>query len=93
MLHFSGNVTGNYSLFSLPDPDFDSSFVPAFFNDIDQIFGNNTELKNKSIALCGEKNFQCLFDYALTGDRQAVMESQSSLKDFEAEEKTLRKFF
>jgi len=86
------SVNGSNSLFSLPDPDFDPSFVPVFFDDINRIFGNNTELKNKSIALCGEKNFQCLFDYALTGDRQAVMESQSSLKDFEAEEKILRTF-
>ena len=74
---------------SIPDPEFNASFVPGFFDDIDKMFGNNTELKTKSIALCGATNFICLFDYALTGDEQSVTESQSSLQSFEAEKKAI----
>ena len=90
-LSLSGNVPANDSFFSIPDRDFEASFVPAFFDNIDKTFGNNTELKKKALAICGEGNIQCLFDYALTADSQAVTESQSSLKEFEAEEKVLRK--
>ena len=88
---FSGNVAGNYSLFSIPDPDFDSSFVPAFLDSVDQLFGNNTELRSKAEAVCGASNFQCLFDYTLTADAQAVSESQASLQEFQTEERILSK--
>ena len=87
---FSGNVTGNDSLFTLSDPGFDPSFVPLFFDDIRQIFGNNSALEKAAKAVCGDSNFQCLFDYALTADKQAVTESQASIKEFETEEKILR---
>ena len=90
LLRFSGNVTGNDSLFSLSDPGFNPSFVPIFFDDIKQIFGNNTDLEATAKAICGDSNFQCLFDYALTADRQAVTESQASVKEFETEERILR---
>ena len=89
MIIFSGNITGNSSFFSIPDPDFNASFVPTFFDNIDQIFGNDTALKSKAIEVCKSQSFQCLFDYALTADSQAVTESQSSLQEFETEERIL----
>ncbi len=88
---FSGETTGNNSLFTLPDPDYDASFVPLFFDDIDALFGNNTALKKKAEDLCGKKQFECLFDVALTADTQAAAESKSSQQDFESEKKTLSK--
>ena len=93
-IHFcicAGNVTENTTLFSLPNVDYDPSFVPKFYDSIDDLFGNNTELRQQAISLCGPTKFHCLFDYALTSDAQAVSESQSSLNDFEAEEKQLSK--
>ena len=83
-------MTGNHSLFSISDPDVDPSFVPVFFDSVNELFGNNTELKQKAEAACGSSNFQCLFDYTLTADSQAVAESQSSLQEFETEERILR---
>ena len=92
LLSFLGNVTDTSTLFSLSDPDYDSTFVPLFYDNIDTLFGNNTELRNKSIAVCGGyTNFQCLFDYVMTADSQAVSESQSSLSEFETEQKQLSK--
>ena len=88
-----GNVTLNGSLFSLEDPDFDSSFVPGFYDTIDDLFGNNTVLKQNAIEICGgTSSFICLFDVALTGDRTSSTESQSSLEAFETEKKTLGMF-
>ena len=88
---FLGNVTENGTLFSLSDVDYDPSFVPLFYDNIDALFGNNTELRQQSISLCGSTNFQCLFDYVLTADSQAVKESQKSLTDFDTEQKQLSK--
>ena len=85
-----GNVTGNGSLFTKYDPDFDPSFVPTFFDDKKQVFGNNTQLKADAVAVCGSSNFQCLFDFALTADKQMVIESQTSLQEFETEQRVLR---
>ena len=91
-LLFSGNITKSDSLFTLPDPDFDPSFVPFFMDSVDQLFGNNTKLRSEAIKLCGSTtNFICLFDFVLTADTKAVKESQSALTTFETEEKVLRK--
>ena len=90
--YFPGNVTSNDSLFSLSDPEYNASFVPVFFDNVDQLFGNDTELQRNAEAACGSSNFQCLFDYVLTADSQAVKESQTSLQEFQTEEKILSKF-
>ena len=87
-----GNVTGSASLFSIVDLDYNASFVPLFYDNLDTLFGNDTELRQKAIALCGSNNFQCMFDYVLTSDSQQVQESQTSLSTFETEQKQLRKY-
>lgn len=84
-------MTGNSSLFSIPDSEYDSSFVPLFYDNTADLFGNNTELKQQAELTCGSSSFQCLFDYVLTADTKAVTESQSSLQEFQTEEKILRK--
>ena len=94
LLSFLGNVTENHTLFSISYPDYDPTFVPLFSDNIDTLFGNNTNLRNQALSLCGgTSNLQCLFDFALTADSQAVSESQSSLSEFETEQKKLSKYF
>ena len=67
--------------------------MPLFFDDIDTLFGNKTEIRQQAISVCGgSTNFQCLFDYVMTADSQAVRESQLSLMDYEREQKQLSKF-
>ena len=86
-----GNVTSDESLFSLPFLEANDSFVPLFYDNIEELFGNNTQLKSEAETVCGANNFVCLFDYVLTKDTKAVTESQSSLKVFEEDEKILSK--
>ena len=92
--YFPGNVTGNNSLFTLPDVDYDPSFVPSFFDDISALFGNNTALRESAIKLCGNTtaNFTCLFDMSLTADLQAVQNTQTSLQTLETQAKILSKY-
>ncbi len=87
----SGEVTGNNSLFTMADPEYNSSFVPLFFESIEKLFGNNTALKEKALTVCSATDVTCLFDVALTGDTQAAAESQSSERDYEIEKKDLSK--
>ena len=91
-MYFIGNVTGSDSLFTLADPDYDPTFVPLFFDDIDVLFGNNTALRAKAVALCGESKFSCLFDVALTADTQAAIDSRTSEGDYETEKKALSEY-
>ena len=80
-------------MFTLPDPDYDPTFVPLFFDTIDTLFANNTALKEKALATCGATSFTCLFDASITGDVNAASESKGSLDLFETENKTICKFF
>ena len=90
----TGNVTGNNSLFTLPDVEFDASFVPKFFDNLEDLFGNNTALKEEAIRICGSTaNFACLFDISLTGDKKSVIESKTTLETFDKEEQAIRKFY
>ncbi len=88
-LPFSGRVDGNQSLFTLDNTGFDASYTPLFFDNIDDLFGNNTMLKERAISLCGKKSFTCLFDVMLTGDTKAAAERKSTLEEFDAEQKIL----
>ena len=82
----------NQSCFTLSDPDYDPSFVPSFFDDIDTLFGNFTDLKNRAIATCGSTNFQCLFDISLTKDFTSATENKAATENFAAAEKSLSKY-
>eukprot|EP00794_Sanderia_malayensis_P002636 gene2636-3050_t len=85
-------LRGNKSLFTLNDTEYDKGFIPLFFDNIHDLFGNNTALKEKAIALCGKSSFTCLFDVMLTGDTTAASESKSTLEDFNTEQKILVTF-
>ena len=89
MINFLGKV--NESLFTLNDPDYDALFVPHFFDDIDALFGNQTDLKNRALEICAETDFPCLFDVSLTKDINAAIESKVTVEEFSTEEKTLSK--
>ena len=78
-------------MFSLPDPDYNASFVPLFYDSTEQLFGNNTQLQADAEKVCGKTNFVCLFDFVLTADANAVKESQATLTKFTTEEKVLSK--
>ena len=78
-------------MLTLPDPDYNASFVPLFYDNTEQLFGNNTQLQADAEKVCGKTNFVCLFDFVLTADTTAVKESQATLTEFATEEKVLSK--
>ena len=75
----------------MKDPYCDPSFVPSFYDDIDTLFGNDTDLKNRAIATCGLTNLQCLFDISLTKDFSAATENKATMVNFAAKQKLLSK--
>ena len=87
-------MTRKDSLFTVADADFDSSFVPGFYDNLDDLFGNNTALKEEALRVCGgESKFTCLFDASLTGNRKSAVESKTALEAFDSEDKIISKHF
>ncbi|RDD42220.1 Mucin-like protein, partial [Trichoplax sp. H2] len=55
----------------------DPSFTPIFGDNIQNLFGNNTEFYNQAVAQCNNNN-ECLYDAALTLNLEAAVNSKDT---------------
>ncbi|RDD39041.1 Mucin-like protein, partial [Trichoplax sp. H2] len=69
----------------------DPSFTPVFSENIQALFGNNTEFYDQAVAQCGNNN-ECLFDAALTLNLNAAVNGKDTSEVYQDTTNQLENF-